>query len=158
MGGFNSNNSKFNLYFKDHLMILLRKNYFKVYRNVRLMLGPLKKREFKQSVTFLSDAPQPEVSFFLLCALTLPYQRWFDRNLVQNHGSRVQEAHFRLTSVVFRSGNAVREKNVYFLQGLRKFRGFHFELRKIWKKSQKKNFKGTIKSHIQPFHCAFIVF
>ena len=65
MGGFNSNNSKFNLYFKDQLMILLCKNYFEIYRNVRLILGPLKKREFKQSVMFLSDARQPEVSFFL---------------------------------------------------------------------------------------------
>ena len=65
MGGFNSNNSKFNLHFKDQLMILLCKNYFEIYRNVRLILGPLKKREFKQSVMFLSDARQPEVSFFL---------------------------------------------------------------------------------------------
>ena len=44
MGGFNSNNSKFNLYFKDQLMILLCKKYFKIYRNVRLMLGPLGKK------------------------------------------------------------------------------------------------------------------
>ena len=45
---------------------------------------------------FYSDARQPEVSFFSLLLCFDALKERFAQEFVQNHGQRVQVAHFRL--------------------------------------------------------------